>query len=146
VKGENQMDEKQIQVMNRLLKKLSAMRATLSNEEQELLDQIVVFPQAEVEAHRYDPRYDPRADPRQDPRFDPQKQPGADEVEAHRYDPRADPRQDPRYDPQKQPWADEVEAHQKTPSADSRAVPRQTPQPDYRIIFDAKTQVYKMTP
>jgi hypothetical protein len=84
---EKEMDTKKEQTMKRLLKKLSALRATLSDDEQELLDQLIMTPGADVEAHRLDPRYDPRLDPR----LDPKAQPGAD-VEAHRLDPRAFPR------------------------------------------------------
>ncbi len=87
------MDTKKTQTLKRLLKKLSALRATLSDDEQAVLDQIIFSQSADVEAHRQDPRLDPRLDPRYDPRLDPRldpkAQPGTD-VEAHRLDPRLD--------------------------------------------------------
>jgi hypothetical protein len=45
------MDVKQDQAIKRLLKKLSALRATLKNDERKLLDQLVIGSEDEVEAH-----------------------------------------------------------------------------------------------
>jgi hypothetical protein len=45
------MDIKQDQAIKRLLKKLSALRATLSNEERRILDGLVTSSTVEVEAH-----------------------------------------------------------------------------------------------
>ena len=45
------MDVKQDQAAKRLLKKLSALRATLKNDERKLLDQLVTGSADEVEAH-----------------------------------------------------------------------------------------------
>jgi len=128
------MDTKMTQTMKRLLKKLSAMRATLSDEEQELLDQIVLLPNEDVEAHRLDPRYDPRLDPK----YDPRKDPAAEDVEAHKLDPRYDPRLDPKYDPRKDPAAEDVEAHKLDPRYVSRK--------DFRISWDGKKQTYTLIP
>ena len=45
------MDVKQDQAIKRLLKKLSALRATLKNDERKMLDQLVIGSVNEVEAH-----------------------------------------------------------------------------------------------
>ena len=45
------MDIKQDQAFKRLLKKLSALRATLKNDERSLLDEMVTGSADEVEAH-----------------------------------------------------------------------------------------------
>jgi len=51
-KGENTVDTKQDQAINRLLKKLSALRATLKGDELVLLDKIIITATAEeVSAH-----------------------------------------------------------------------------------------------
>ena len=47
------MDVKQEQSLKRLLKKLSALRATLKNDERNLLDNLVTSPKDEVSAHRW---------------------------------------------------------------------------------------------
>ena len=65
------MDVKQDQAVKRLLKKLSALRATLKNDERSLLDQLVTGAANEVEAHRLSPK-SPVASARD-----------ANEVEAH---------------------------------------------------------------
>ena len=46
------MDEKQVATTNRVLKKLSAMRATLSDSELNVLDQIVIGATTDVAAHK----------------------------------------------------------------------------------------------
>lgn len=45
------MDDKQTQALKRLIKKLSALRKTLSKSERELLDTLILGASAEVEAH-----------------------------------------------------------------------------------------------
>jgi len=55
-KGDATMDVKQDQAVKRLLKKLSALRATLKNDERKLLDQLVTGPADEVEAHSLSPK------------------------------------------------------------------------------------------
>lgn len=69
------MDVKQDQSFKRLLKKLSALRATLKNDERKLLDQLVIGSADEVEAHSLTPRPTPRPNPRPST--------AADEVKAH---------------------------------------------------------------
>ena len=69
------MDIKQDQAIKRLLKKLSALRATLKNDERSLLDEMVTGSADEVEAHSMNNRPHPR------PASRPQR--SADEVEAH---------------------------------------------------------------
>ena len=45
------MDDKQTRTLKRLVKKLSALRATLSKSERELLDTLILGASAEVEGH-----------------------------------------------------------------------------------------------
>ena len=108
------MDIKQDQAFKRLLKKLSALRATLKNDERSLLDEMVTGPADEVEAHSMNNRPHPR----------PASRPAgaADEVEAHSMNNRPHPR------PAGRPAgsADEVEAH----SMDARPHPRPHPAAD----------------
>ena len=84
------MNTEEMQAMKRLLKKLSALRATLSDEERALLDEFIVTPKAdEVVAQKFDQPF-PKAD-------------RVDEVVAQKFDqpfPKAD-RIDIVYDPTK---------------------------------------------
>jgi hypothetical protein len=73
------MNGEEAKVMNRLLKKLTALRATLPDDERALLDGFILTRKAvdEVEAHVFDPGLAKT----------PAKVPAPDEVEAHVFDP-----------------------------------------------------------
>ena len=146
-----------------VLKKLSALRVTLSGEEQKVLDGIVVFNTTnadEVEAHtmsvgRTNPKTASRTAPRTSSRTAAKTLPAADEVEGHAMTPRifiekADqktasrtaPRTSSRTAPKTLPAADEVEAHAMTPrifieKADQKTAPR--------IALDAEKGEYKIS-
>ena len=67
------MDIKQEQAIKRLLKKLSALRVTLNNDERKFLDELVIGSANEVTAHSM----------KVNPAKAPAKAPEADEVVAH---------------------------------------------------------------
>jgi len=71
------MDDKQIRIVERLLKKLSALRATLSNDERGVLDHLIVGESGEVQAHALRPASVGA------------KMPAQDEVQAHMTRPEA---------------------------------------------------------
>jgi hypothetical protein len=52
-KGEAKMDAKQDQAVKRLLKKLSALRATLNNDERRMLDELVIGTPDEVQLQSF---------------------------------------------------------------------------------------------
>jgi hypothetical protein len=113
------MDAKEMQVMNRLLKKLSALRATLPDEERALLDEFIVTPKTgeDVQAHVFQAPIT-----------------AAEEVQAHVMPPQAMPPAEVlahAMPPQAMPPA-EVLAH---------AMP---PQRRWDIIYDAAKQAYKI--
>ena len=137
------METKEMQAIKRLLKKLSALRATLSDDERALLDGFIVTPKAddEVQAHMFPPgALPPGALP---PGALP---PGAfDEVQAHMLPPGALP---PGALP---PGAfDEVQAHMLPPGALPPGAPDEVqahilpPYPRWEIVFDSVKQVYKI--
>ena len=102
-----------------LIAKLNSLRKTLSDDEREILDSMVITDfDDEVNLHRYDPKADPKYDPKADPKYDPKADPAVDddEVSLHRFDPKADPKV-------------------------SLAA---TPKSDPKIIFDPETETYKV--
>ena len=72
------MKNDEMQVLKRLLKKLSALRTTLSDDERALLDQFIVTAQADdTMAHVFTgpaPAPNPRPKPRYDVVYDPEKE------------------------------------------------------------------------
>jgi hypothetical protein len=69
------MDEKQLQMQQRVAKKLSALRQTLTGDERQFLDELITGRIAEVDSHK----------------MDKSATPAPDEVEAHQFSPAADP-------------------------------------------------------
>lgn len=122
------MDEKA--VATGLFKKLSALRATLSDEEQALLDRMVEG-EFDVEAHL---RVQPAADDRR-------PNPDADEAAAHlRVQPAADERRpNPRADEADRRFKalddDEAVAHKKAPPAADAKVA-------FRVIYNPDDETY----
>ena len=118
------MDIKQDQAFKRLLKKLSALRATLKNDERSLLDGLVIGSADEVEAHSLATRPTPRPSA------------GADEVKTHSLTTRPTPRPTPR----PSAGADEVEAHSmKNERPNVERV-------NLRVAFDADKEEYRPIP
>ena len=111
------MNAKQSQAIDRVLRKLSVLRITLSNEEREVLDNLIVTGSDEVEAHKLEAAKSPAKSPAKAPA----KSPDADEVEAHK-----------------------LEAA-KTLSPDEKKYPRQTfaGQPR-KIFYDAEKKTYRL--
>jgi hypothetical protein len=166
------MDIKQDQAFKRLLKKLSALRATLKNDERSLLDGLVIGSADEVEAHSLATRPTPRPSAGADevkthsltarptPRPTPRPSAGADEVKTHSLTARPTPRPTPR----PSAGADEVKTHSLT----ARPTPRPTPRPsagadeveahsmknerpnvervNLRVAFDADKEEYRPIP
>jgi hypothetical protein len=78
-------------VMRSLLAKLSAVRITLEDEEQALLDQLILGSQAEVSLHNMKPAATPGPEEALTRRAHPAVTPGPDEVQAHSMKPAAAP-------------------------------------------------------
>jgi hypothetical protein len=117
--------EKQDQALKRLLKKLSALRATLKSEERIILDELITDTAVEVEAHRMTVSD-------KDSRVTPRMTVSSDEVIAHATP--ISPRATPRMTPRKTVDEDEVSAHRMTVSdKDSRVTPRMTVSDDEAI-------------
>lgn len=119
------MDEKA--VAKGLFKKLSALRATLSDDEQALLDKMLEG-EYDVEAHL---RIQPAADERRITKGADERRitKGADEAEAHL---RIQPAADDRWP---SPEADEAVAHKKAPpAADAKAA--------FRVIYNPDDETY----
>jgi len=76
------MDEKQLQMQQRVAKKLSALRQTLTGDERQFLDELITGRIAEVDSHR----------------MAQSATPAPDEVEAHQISPAADPSKVPQAD------------------------------------------------
>jgi hypothetical protein len=123
------MDIKQDQAIKRLLKKLSALRATLNNDERSLLDGLVTSSADEVAAHSMMVTpISPAARPAKTPIFH--------EVAAHTMKVDA---ASPAARPAKTPAADEVAAHM---MEDRATLERVTP----RIVFDPIKEEYRNIP
>jgi hypothetical protein len=114
------MDADEKKVLQRLLKKLTALRMTLSGEERDLLDKLVVSDESdEVAAHSLSTGMaKPKTFPVSQPKYDPKLKEGDEsEVEAHSLStgmakPKTFPVSQPKYDPKlKEGDEDEVEAH-----------------------------------
>jgi len=142
------MKSEEAQAMNRLLKKLTALRATLGDDERALLDGFVVTHKAvdEVAAHAFDPGLAKT----------PVKTLAPDEVAAHAFDPGL------AKTPVKTPAPDEVAAHvfdpglakttAKTTAPDEVAAHAfdpglakiSAPHPRYIVVFDAVKEIYRI--
>ena len=138
------MDEKQARIVERLLKKLSALRATLSDDERMVLDHLIVGEQApaqdEVQAHVLKPAKVGAKTPGQDevrahvlkPAKVGAKTPGQDEVRAHAFN--------PAKVGAKTPAQDEVRAHMAQPGgADSKVQWVST----FHVFFDPEKEEYR---
>ena len=118
--------------MKALLAKLSAVRMTLADEEQALLDGLVLSRPAEVAAHRMAQAADLKADP------------AVADVAAHRMAQAADLKADPA--------VDEVAAHRMAQAADLKADPAVADVAAHRmaqafeIIFDTEMEAYQIKP
>jgi len=119
------MDDKQIRIVERLLKKLSALRATLSNDERGVLDHLIVGESGEVQAHALRPASVGAKTPAQDevqahalrPASAGAKMPAQDEVQAHALRPASVGA--------KTPAQDEVQAHALRPASVGAKMPAQ---------------------
>jgi hypothetical protein len=119
------MKNEEMQVMARLLKKLTALRATLGDDERALLDAFVLRPAPdEVKIHAFDPGLAKT----------PAKVPAPDEVAAHAFDPGL------AKTPAKVPAPDEVAAH----TFDPGLAKTPAPHPRYPIVFDAEKEIYRI--
>jgi hypothetical protein len=120
------MKSEEAQAMNRLLKKLTALRATLNDDERALLDGFILARKAvdEVAAHVFDPGLAKT----------PAKVPAPDEVAAHVFDPGL------AKTPAKVPAPDEVAAH----AFDPGLAKTPAPHPRYIVVFDAQKEIYRI--
>jgi len=121
------MEAKEMQATKRLLKKLSALRATLSDDERALLDGFIVTPRADdVAAHILKDAISPAVTPR------------ADDVAAHVLKDAISPAVTPR--------ADDVAAHVLkggiTPAVTPATQPG--PHPRFDVVYDPEKQIYKI--
>ncbi|MCL4559007.1 MAG: hypothetical protein M1281_00120 [Chloroflexi bacterium] len=96
------MDSKQTQALNRLVKKLNAMRATLKKDERDLLDDMILSRTAmsdEVAAHAMSKeRVTPKITPAPDERIASRIAAQDEEVVAHAMTPQAEPQISKRID------------------------------------------------
>jgi hypothetical protein len=116
------MNENDKAILKSLLTKLSAVRMTLNDEEQAVLDLLVQGSLVEVEAHRMERRVDEG------------RYPKADEVVAHRLEHRIDDAREPK--------ADEVVAHR----VDEGRYPKADEASRFVIYFDAELEAYQIKP
>jgi len=129
----------QDQAFNRLLKKLTALRATLKSDERNLLDVIVTRPFDEVAAHSMN--VTPIS-----PAKTAAKTASADEVKAHALNVRT------AKTPAKTASADEMKAHAlnvrtaKTPAKTASADEMKAHALNVRIVFDQTKDEYQKTP
>ena len=149
------MDIKQDQAFKRLLKKLSALRATLTNNERSLLDELITGSADEMKAHSMKVSS-------ASPRTSPKTAPAADEMKAHSM--LVTPIS-PRTTPKTTPAASEVAAHSmKVSAATPRTTPRTTPAADevaahrmederptlervtHRVVYDPIKEEYQRIP
>ncbi len=95
----------------KVLTKLNALRATLSDDERKVLDSIVIHDEDEVAAHRIGGigilKTEPRQEPKADARSMPKVETGEDEVVAHRMGAigilKTEPRQEPKVESRTSP-------------------------------------------
>ncbi len=139
------MEQEGDRAMKRVLRKLSALRATLGEAEQRILDELIVRGEPEVQAHARTPGFDaevrrPGPDEVQaharTPGFDAEvRRPGPDEVQAHA--------RTPGFDAEvRRPGPDEVQAHARTPGFDAE-VRRPEPASQRPVWFDIEHQEYR---
>ncbi len=138
------MDAKEMQVTQRLLKKLSALRATLSNEERNILDSMVVSTPEDVEAHvlkeaRIEAKM-PDADEvvahsNKEAKIE-AKMPAADEVVAHS-------NKEAKIEA-KMPAADEVVAHSSKEARIEASVPKPIEKSQPVIVFNQDKDEYRI--
>lgn len=135
------------QATARLLKKLSALRATLSNEERAILDSWIVVEEvqahrmnsratgkaAEVRAHKMTAKTTSKAADRSTEK--------ATEVAAHRMTGKAVSKTVSKATPR----ATEVAAHRMTTKAAGKAANKATDKTAMRIAFDPNSEEYKIT-
>ena len=131
-KEKNPVDEKQVATTNRVLKKLSAMRATLSDSELNVLDQIVIGATTDVAAHKIaylsaDQVADKAADKTADVAAHKLVDRSADQVADKAADKTAD-----------------VTAHKMADRSVDRATGKILERSTSIIIFDAEAEVYKL--
>jgi len=126
------MDGKQVATTNRVLKKLSALRATLSDSELNVLDQIVIGATTDVAAHKMaDRSADQVADKAADKTAD---------VVAHKM---ADRSADQVADKAADKTAD-VAAHKMADRSADRPTGKIQERSTSKIVFDAEAEVYKL--
>ena len=87
------MKTTQKQAATRLFKKLSALRATLSNEERAILDSLIVT--EDVKAHKMTQKISPKTQPKADPKADPK----LIEVQGHKMTQKISPKTQPKTTP-----------------------------------------------
>ena len=120
------MKTTQKQAATRFFKKLSALRATLSNEERAILDNLIVV--EEVIGHKMTTKATSKATPK------------ASEVAAHKMTTRATDKATSKATSK----ASEVAAHKMTTKAADKATSKATSKPTFRITFDPNTEEYKI--
>ena len=109
------MNTQEKAALESLIAKLNSLRKTLSDEEREILDSMVITDYgAEVTLHRQVPRNEPVYEPKQQPK----SVPAVDD--------------------------DEVSLHRQVPAADPKVTTTATPKAEPIIIFDPETETYKV--
>src|SRR5215211_5024485 len=111
------MKTTQSQASKRLFKKLSALRATLSNEERAILDRLIVT--EEVKAHKMTQKIASKAQTKADPK--------QVEVQAHKINSKLISKAQTKADPKADPKQVEVEGHKLNQKIASKAQPKTTP-------------------
>jgi hypothetical protein len=141
------MNTEETQAMKRLLKKLSALRATLSDDERALLDGFIVTSKAdEVVAHVIKDAVSPAVTPAADDvvahvikdAVSPAVAPAADDVTAHVIK--------DAVSPAVAPAADDVAAHVIKEGISPVVAPATQPRPHprFEVIYDPVKQLYKI--
>ena len=134
------MNKKQSQASKRLLKKLSALRATLSNDERHVLDSLV-----EVEAHKLNTK---AGSPRATGSKASGGKAGAREVEAHKFDMKVTAGKAAGKASGSKAGAREVEAHQVKGKIAFRQAGRQADRTasktTFRVAFDPNSEEYRI--
>ena len=126
------MKTTQKQASTRLFKKLSALRATLSNEERAILDSLIVVEEdtadKEVTAHKMNSKAFGKATGKATGK--------ANEVIAHKINTKAFGKATSK--------ADEVAAHKMNTKAAGKATGKATNKSTFRITFDPTSEEYKI--
>jgi ferric-dicitrate binding protein FerR (iron transport regulator) len=120
------MEQAKDRAIYRVLRKLSAMRATFGEQEQQILDTLIVRDEAEVEAHMRKEFLDSDA-----------RKPEPDEARAH-----VRSLQDAEA---RKPEPDEARAHARTSEvSEARVNSAKVPGPALRVIFDPASGEYRL--